>query len=234
MKKIDVESVTPLRRSSEHEYVAVESCLEVFLNDARVAKLSCSPGMEQELAVGCLIADSQISGFHAVESCRIESDSCRVTTSDESGPVSSEDSPLQSATFATVLGAVDSLFQSQPTHGATGGTHATSLHETQSSWSVSVEDVSRTSALYKAIGAAVIGGVGLTTCIAATTGRLTSLPVGICASAGIPLLASRAVATDLGVETAREKGLTILGAVRERHAWLYNEGVCKVLLDIEG
>ncbi len=231
IRTIDIESITPSGRIQASEFIAMERSLEIALNGSSVAKLSCSPGLEKELAVGFLVTGKLISGYSAIESCRVSDDVCRITTSDVTDPAVTPHEPLRAVSFRMVVDAVESLLHEQRTHSATGGTHAALVQDVRSDWTISVEDVSRTAALCKAIGAAAAEKIDLAHCLAATTGRLTSELVRMCANAGVPLLASRAVATDLGVRIAAERDLTLLGAVRKDHSWLYNEGACGLVLD---
>jgi FdhD protein len=230
-RMIDIESITPTDRIAKSDLVAMETCLKISLNGPPVAKVSCSPGLERELAIGFLITGRLIAGYHVIKSCRTSGDSCRVTTVGRTESAFRHKAPLRVVSFRTVADAVDSLLQEQQAHSATGGTHAALVKDPHSGWAVSVEDVSRTSALCKAIGAAAVRGVDLAGCLAATTGRLTAELVRRSANSGVPLLASRAVATDLGVKLAADRGLTLLGAVGKGRSWLYNEGTCRLDLD---
>ena len=106
IKTIEIESITPKGRTRASESVAAEVCLEIVLNLSSVAEVSCSPGLEKELAVGFLITGNLIAGYFAIESCRVSVDVCRITTSDVADPTVTPHEPLRAVSFRTVADAV--------------------------------------------------------------------------------------------------------------------------------
>jgi formate dehydrogenase assembly factor FdhD len=228
-KKIDVLSIAGGQRITKEEIVAAETHLQVVLNASIVGDLRCSPELEKELAIGYLVTGGFISGLEDVEMTRTSEASCWVTTKRASYRKEVQKrASARTVPFSQVRDSVGAMVQGQSIHKATGGTHAAALHNPDTGQMFASEDMSRTSALLKAVGAAVLHGINLTEVFAVTTGRLTAETVVRCAGAGIPMLASRTVATDEAVRRATERNLTLIGAVRNDQAWLYNEGVWAV------
>ena len=60
------------------------------------------------------------------------------------------------------------------------------------------------------VGSALLDGVNLAQCLLFTSGRVPTDMAVKAVRAGIPLLVSKAVATDKTVELAREYGLTLI------------------------
>ena len=72
------------------------------------------------------------------------------------------------------------------------------------------EDLGRHNAFDKAVGCAVCAGVDLKNCMAFTSGRLPVDMVTKACRAKIPILASKAVPTESGIELAKRSNLTLI------------------------
>lgn len=84
------------------------------------------------------------------------------------------------------------------------------------------EDVSRASAVDKAIGKAALEGVKLDNCIMATSGRLSVTMVGKGVNASIPLMVSKAAPMDQGIRLARQNNMTLVGFARRPNLYIYS------------
>jgi len=85
-----------------------------------------------------------------------------------------------------------------------------------------VEDVGRHNAADAISGRMWLEGIDGGDKIFYTTGRLTSEIVMKCAHMGIPVLLSRSGITHMGLELARELGVTMIARAKGRHFLIYN------------
>lgn len=94
-------------------------------------------------------------------------------------------------------------------HDATGATHSCLL-----SWKGKIvsacEDIGRHNAIDKAVGYALCEGIPLSECILYTSGRVPKDMVIKAVMAGVPVLASKSVATSDACLMAREYALTLI------------------------
>jgi len=74
----------------------------------------------------------------------------------------------------------------------------------------SCEDVSRSSSIDKIVGAALLAGVELSGCALITSGRLSGVMVAKASRAGFPVLVSRSVLMNSGVELAEKIGMKLV------------------------
>ena len=101
-----------------------------------------------------------------------------------------------------------------PAHKKSFGTHSCYVSWDTSDFSMDkpfvCEDLGRHNAFDKAIGCAVCAGIDLKRCMAFTSGRLPVDMVSKAVRAKIPILASKAVPTESGIELARQSKLTLI------------------------
>jgi FdhD protein len=84
------------------------------------------------------------------------------------------------------------------------------------------EDLGRHNALDKVIGDALLRGVAISHCLAASTGRQPTEMILKCRNAGIPIIATKGVPTTLAIEMAEKAGITIAGLVRGKTMIVYS------------
>lgn len=87
----------------------------------------------------------------------------------------------------------------------------------------SFEDLGRHNAFDKAIGRALIDGVDLTECTVFTSGRVPTDMAVKAIRAKVPVLASKAVPTDLTVEMARTFNLTLICSAHSDSFRVFND-----------
>ena len=93
-----------------------------------------------------------------------------------------------------------------------------------------IEDVGRHNAADAIAGRMWLQGIDGADKLFYTTGRLTSEIVMKTAFMGIPALLSRSGVTEMGLELAREVGMTVIARAKGRHFLVYN-GAENVILD---
>ena len=104
----------------------------------------------------------------------------------------------------------------------TRGCHNSSLC-TATSMLVFCSDIGRHNAIDAIVGRCLLEDLPVADKILVTTGRIASEIVHKALRAGIPVLASTAVATSLAVDMARRYGLTLIGNVSDTGFWVYND-----------
>ena len=104
----------------------------------------------------------------------------------------------------------------------TGGTHSAMVLCEAGEVASFCEDVSRSSAVDKATGAALFSGADLSRSVLITTGRLSSLMVSKAARAGFPIIVSRAAPLNTGVELARRLDMTLAAFARRPKLYVYS------------
>jgi len=240
---IPLERVENGSRTRVNETVAVESDIEIRVDGQLVTALSCSPGLERELAIGHVLSSGVIKSpapIMAVDRAgRVCNVKLRSYAPDLTAGMKSSVSGRQlskaghdsgqAMISAQEVGAIGQQLESaQALHGATGGAHAALIEHSETHELVVAEDLSRHNAVDKVIGLAVLKEFDLTKYRLFVTGRLTSDLVRKCIRVSLPLVVSYAVATDTAVAAARAAGLTVLGSLKASGFWLYNEGAVKV------
>ncbi len=234
--------------------VAIESVLELRVDNEFIAAFVCTPGQEKQLAIGYLVSSGIISSTSDIENVVYRNKLCKVKLKEGVtirngkgfsqirrfvGTECSAPEMLQElrtgGDIPTIQISLDiplktlyetstSLRDYQPIHQKTRGTHAALLTKIPENLRVSAEDIGRHSAVDKAIGLALESDVDLTKCFLFSTGRLTADVVSKAAWASIPLVASHSVATDAGVRYAKKANITILAGFRHRRFWQYHDG----------
>jgi FdhD protein len=103
----------------------------------------------------------------------------------------------------------------------TGGTHISALADSENIL-FRMEDIGRHNTLDKIIGKALKEKVNLDNKIILTSGRISSEMIIKVLRQGIPFLVSRSAPTDQAVNTAVERGLTLIGFCRGRRMNIYS------------
>ena len=244
-------------RLPEDDAIAVETALELRLDDDFISAFVCTPGLEDELAIGFLLSSGIVAQPNHIASVKTASNRCVVTL--VSGvEARKHDSPAIRRVVTTECSAPDMLRtlrtggnipqidfelevepdliflissemrEMQGVHKKTGATHAALIQEIGENARIIAEDLGRHNAVDKCIGQAVAKSMDLRRCLLISSGRLTADVVSKCAWSSIPLLVSSSVATDAGVKAAEKGNITLIGALRGNRMRVYHEGAAKL------
>ncbi len=137
--------------------------------------------------------------------------------------------PDVSVRQSVIYGLLESIRQHNEIYKRAGAVHGCALCQSTESL-LFVEDVGRHNAADAIAGYMWLDHVPGADKFFYTTGRLTSEIVMKVAQMGIPVLLSRSGVTHMGLELARELGVTMIARAKGRHFLVYN-GADKILFD---
>jgi len=223
---MDITGTRQISRFSKGEFREVEELLAVeekfvlVVNGESVLTTSCSPGNSRELAYGILFSRGIIGETDDVLSFKEERGRFSAEVrSHVPGPLSPIDSsfalPLQlliEARWECHERAV--IFQQ------TGGTHAAALGDGSGLIDL-FEDISRTCALEKVIGHALLNGISLRDKFVFLSSRVSRGMLEKVARSKIPIVGAVSAPTLQAVEQAQALGICLCGFVRDRRLNIY-------------
>ncbi|MFW9787552.1 MAG: formate dehydrogenase accessory sulfurtransferase FdhD [Candidatus Thorarchaeota archaeon] len=258
-RSLPTQRIGPDGAHDEDDLIAIETALEVRLNNEFLATFVCSPSLEEELAVGHLLSTGIIESFEDIGDIRYSGNRCFIKTREDVTPkvdrgfsqvrrfIGTECSApeilrelrtadgipaisnMSDVDLKDLFAAADLLRQSQDARRKTGAFHGALVQDLNQDRHVLAEDLGRHNAVDKAIGSALKEDFDLTTCLMVSSGRLTADIVSKCAWTSIPLLVSFAVSTDAGVKFAQKANLTLVGGLKGKRMRVYNQGACKIV-----
>jgi FdhD protein len=233
---------------SERDEVAVEEPLEIRVDGTPVAVTMRTPGHDEELSIGFLLAEGiRVTAARPTEDLAANtievkaegadldrlkrnfytSSSCGVCGKGALEAVAVEASRVESELrlpSALVADLPERLRAAQPAFAATGGLHATALFDRQGELLTVREDVGRHNAMDKVVGRAFLDGrLPLGEHVLCVSGRLSFELVQKAAVAGYPVLVAVGAPSTLAVELAQDRGITLCGFVRGGRVNVYSE-----------
>ncbi len=122
---------------------------------------------------------------------------------------------------AVLLGLAERLTAEQPIFNSTGGTHGAGLFTAAGDLIVVMEDVGRHNALDKVVGYAALRSIPVEDKVLVLSGRVSYEMVTKAARVGIPVVASLAAPTGLGLAMAEKAGCTVIGFLGARRFNIY-------------
>jgi len=206
--------------------LVVEKSVAIELDSKELIRTTCSPGHMREWVLGYLFSEGRIeqagdvakiretNGLHSVE----------LATSSPTGPrpVSPVASDLTIGS-ERLLEAACEVARRGEVFAATGGTHTMGIFGPTGIASFA-EDISRTCALEKTIGAALLEGVSFGESFAFLSSRVPSLMIAKLARCGVPIVAAVSAPTHDAVRLAKKLNLCLCGFVRNERWNVYAHG----------
>jgi FdhD protein len=224
------------------EWTAREFPLTIMLNGEQLVTVLCSPGDLEALAIGFLFSEGIIKGKEEVTGLTLDDERgvIRIRTATDK----TQDGKLFMKRVLTTgcgrgmafysyadldrkkkvqsdlrVAPADVLALSKGFQGAselyraTRGVHSAALCDARKIL-VFAEDIGRHNAVDKVLGRCLLEGIAVSDRILMTSGRISSEILFKTAGSGIPVLISKSAPTDMGVDLARELGITLIGYVR--------------------
>jgi len=214
--------------------LAKECPVKLFLNGKLFTTLFASPLEIKELAIGHLITEGVLS-FSEIKNVEVDGRAVHILTRKEKQEISTEASgkiekarkaEKEEETSKEIFVDSDSVFEPQAifagteylesdTYKLTRGTHLAALIDRSGKLAVQIVDVGRHNAVDKAVGAAFLKGLDLSQHYMLSTGRQPAYMVTKAARAGIPLIATKSMPFDSGVEAAKTANVCLIGQLRK-------------------
>lgn len=223
----------------DHDDVAVEDSITLFVNDMRIATLIATPEMLRELCIGYLITEGVVSSFEEIHDVKVDDAKqeayLTVSSFDQvelwhevrsSGCIgikwwTNEDiNVISDATFEKATLKKSLTYLDTQTRRQTHGVHVAALFDATGELLAQAVDVGRHSAIDKVVG--VYTGNDFSQTFLLSSGRQPAGMVLKAARAGIPLVISKAAPISTGVEAALKTGVTLICFANERQFAAYS------------
>lgn len=201
--------------------LARECPIKLFLDGKIFTTLFSSPLELRELAVGHLITEGVLT-FDQIKSATVEKYVVYVETQKEKGKqyFQTKGSNLEVFIESDEIFSLKTIFAAtnyleSETYRLTRGTHLAALIDQKGELKIQIIDVGRHNAVDKVVGAAFLRGFDISKLYMLSTGRQPAYMVTKAARAGIPLIATKAMPFDSGVEAAKKANLCLIGQLRK-------------------
>ncbi|HWR24755.1 MAG TPA: formate dehydrogenase accessory sulfurtransferase FdhD [Methanosarcina sp.] len=207
------------RKENTEVLLARECPIKLFLDEKILTTLFASPIELKELAVGHLITEG-ILNFKEIQEIEVKRNEVHVLTKEESYTSKDKEQGADVFVESSAVFEPEALFAGtehleSDTYKLTRGTHLAALIDKKGKLSAQIVDVGRHNALDKVVGAALLRQIDLSNHYMLSTGRQPAYMVTKAARAGIPLIATKAMPFDSGVEAAKKANLCLVGQLRK-------------------
>lgn len=233
-QKVEIIKVDQEAHSLE-DLVAVDTKMELNINDQRVGEFYLSPHNLDEFALGYLLDECYITSLDEVKEVKIEPSVIKVFLKEEynidKGSLSCYDGwfhqeqliPKIDSNYKVereeVFRSFDLLLEKARVWAKTGGTHVAAI--VGGGQFLVREDVSRHVAIDKVIGAGLMSGIDFSNSFIVCSGRIPPDRVVKLANVGIPIMITKAAPTVEGIRIGEQAGITLIGFLREGRFNIY-------------
>lgn len=241
-KNVEVLHIDHETVGSRTELTAREFPLTIMLNGEQLVTVLCSPGDLEALSVGFLFSEGMIRTKEEITGLTLDGELgiVRIRTAEDktqngklfmkrvlttgcgrgmafySFTDLDRRKKVQSdlrVSPAAVL-SLNRRFQgASKIYRTTHGVHSAALCDSRDIF-VFAEDIGRHNAVDKVLGRCLLEDIPVSDRMLMTSGRISSEILFKAAGSNVPVLISKSVPTDMGVELARELGITLIGFVR--------------------
>ena len=207
-------------RAEDTEVLLAKECpVKLFLDGKHFTTLFASPLELKELAVGHLITEGAVN-FREIIEIEVKDDEIHVRTQNENQLSQGKGSASQVFVDSDTIFDPEALFagtnhRESEIYRLTRGTHLAALIDGKGKLAVQIVDVGRHNAVDKVVGAAFLQGLDISQLYMLSTGRQPAYMVTKAACAGIPLIATKAMPFDSGVEAAKKTNVCLVGQLRK-------------------
>jgi FdhD protein len=232
--EIELREFHAIRVTGDHvtnvrDAICTEEAYRLHLNDRFLSELVVSPVQLEELGVGFVICEGLSSKVDAVH---VSGNEIRVLARIdevpnwilESGGGLRAKRPPQEVTSSLTIepGDVSRMVLGIQSDAwkRTGAVHCSALFS-EGELAVRSCDVGRHNTVDKVVGFAALRGIDLSQCVIACSGRQPAGMVSKVANAGIPIIITKAAATDHGILTAKQAGVTLICFARGDRFTIY-------------
>ncbi len=229
IRKRTVTRLESRKQQDTDDVLIQEQPVTILVDGKQTLETACSPGNLRELAYGHLLAVGAIAGSDDIATVEMRTDEAIVAVelADKIRVPSRSQRPESvRGTFSVSADRVSQAVRSLNDHGElfrlTGGTHLAAVVSSDSD-DIFVEDISRTCALEKALGKALLRGTAFGRSLLVVTSRVPMQFVVKAAHAGIPIIAAVSAPTYQAVEAAERLGICLCGFVREARLNVYSQ-----------
>lgn len=210
--------IYPDGRAENTEVLLARECpVELFLNGKRFTTLLASPAHFRELAAGHVISEGILS-FEEIAKIMVEGNRVEIkTVNPEIRRLESRKDPVVSSDAVFNIKAIFAGLEhlTSETYKVTRGTHLAALVDRNGELVFQAVDVGRHNAVDKAIGYALLNRLPLTQMYLLSTGRQPAYMLMKAVRAGIPLVVTKAMPFDSGVEAAKKANMGLVGQLRK-------------------
>jgi len=225
-----------------------ESRISVYLNDTKAISMMCIPKDQDAHAIGFLMSENVIEGIDDIKELIVSEDGLRIDISANinehslqnlykektltsgcgggvTGTVAGELSiPFNQTNFKikpeTIYKEVKEFYRDSELYNLTGCVHKAMIY-LEDGHTVTAEDIGRHNAIDKAVGKCKLNKIDTTKSVLFVSGRLSSEMVTKAVMHKVPIVISRTAPTHLGVKTAHEHGITLIGFARGKKMNVY-------------
>jgi FdhD protein len=198
------------------ERVVTELDLSIIINGRHFATAMITPMMEKEFIIGHLFGQGVMENVVDIKSITVKDNIAEVTLTKKEDKA--KRSPETHSDFRVsredIFDGVNAILKSK-IYAETGAIHSAGLFKRGAEPICIAEDVGRHNALDKVIGYALNNKIDFRNTFVTSTGRMVSDMVSKICRANIPIVATKAAVTKLGVEIGERYGVTIIGFVRD-------------------
>ena len=210
--------------TSEVENIVEEKSMDIYINGEKFFKIVCSPFNLEEMVVGFLWMNNIIDKLDEIISTDFSVDGKilvivkkqefteerKIIKNNSTKTIKAEEVPEQMKLIENQA----MLFEK------TGGVHSAALVD-NGELIVYMEDVGRHNTLDKITGYCLINNISMEDKIMVFSGRLPLEIVTKICRMHIPIMISMSAPTNLGVDLAREYGVTLCGFTRKKRYHIY-------------
>jgi FdhD protein len=218
-KKLPIIKVDEQGRSARKDVVVSELPLTIILNDRELATFSASPSNLDYLTAGFLLTKGLIKSIKEI-TVDVPKGTVWVEAEETEPPSQPRVTADIKISTAEIFALLDEFVKRSKLFKTTGGVHSAALCDREKIL-VFAEDISRHNAMDKVFGQCLLEGIDTAGRLLITSGRVSSGVLLKVAQRNIPMLVSKAAATDLGVKLAEDLGVTLIGFAREKRMNVY-------------